>query len=359
MLNAIRKCKRDFYDAAEERRINEAETKPWMVMRSKRRSSLPWQCRANASSHLKSLLQFESKVNVHARMSFKGKVKNRHLLTRKIEKDELLRVIDSGKPHKAAGADRITHELMRESTTHLLDVWLDLFNYCLTKGQLPESWKTAPTVFISKGKGDVTLLDNYRNVVLQSVPFKVLTKTIQKRLESAFDKQLCPEQHGFRKEKGTGTAISAVIGEIEDVYGAGEKERKQKGGSLYVGFVDFQKAFDCLDRAIILAKVKTRYDLPPRLIRLLQAVLRPNELFAVDGEWRLDRVTQQRGVMQGDCLSPYLFVMFIDDLIETLKKKTAARVVMYADDLAIMTRNRGELHSCVLPSHAQQHLERK
>jgi hypothetical protein len=76
-------------------------------------------------------------------------------------------------------------------------------------------------------------------------------------------------------------------------------------------------------------------------------ILKPNELYAVDGVWRSNKVIQTRGVMQGDCLSPYLFVMFIDDFASHVRRVAGVEVLLYANDLAITAPTRETLQEAL------------
>jgi hypothetical protein len=87
-------------------------------------------------------------------------------------------------------------------------------------------------------------------VVLQAIPFKILIKMLKSRLEKVYDGHLSVEQHEFWKKKGTGIAIKTIIDEIELAFTGANRPKDIKGKSLFVGFVDFEKAFDCIDRSL-------------------------------------------------------------------------------------------------------------
>ena len=69
----------------------------------------------------------------------------------------------------------------------------------------------------------------------------------------------------------------------------------------------------------------------PRLIRVLKA-LYSSARISVDIN---DSSINVRGVLQGSILSLFLFNLYINDLIEEIKK-VAFEVLAYADDIAIL-----------------------
>ena len=63
------------------------------------------------------------------------------------------------------------------------------------------------------------------------------------------------------------------------------------------------------------------------------------------GDWVSEPIKQDKGVPQGECLSPLLFSLFTSDLPATLMTDNDIAVLMYADDLAICSINRTKLQT--------------
>ena len=92
---------------------------------------------------------------------------------------------------------------------------------------------------------------------------KVLLKVVAKRLSAYFEAEglLPEEQCGFRPDRST-TDMMFVVRRLREI------ERKA-GGSLFMYFIDLQKAYDTVDR-ILLSQVITRIGVSPQMIAVIQ-----------------------------------------------------------------------------------------
>ena len=104
--------------------------------------------------------------------------------------------------------------------------------------QWPQDRKRSVFIPISK-KGSAKECLNYRTIALISHASKVMLKILQARLQQYMNRELPDVQAGFRKGRGTRDQI-ANTGWIM------EKAREfQK--NIYFCFIDYAKAFDCVD----------------------------------------------------------------------------------------------------------------
>ena len=90
--------------------------------------------------------------------------------------------------------------------------------------------------------------------MLLSVPSKILTRIILDRLKRALDKTLREEQAGFRQDRSCTDHIATLRIIIE--------QSLEWQSPLYSVFVDFQKAFDSVDRDVIW-RLMQHYGLTP------------------------------------------------------------------------------------------------
>ena len=79
---------------------------------------------------------------------------------------------------------------------------------------------------------------------------KLLSKLLTARLSEETDKNIREEQFGFRVGRSTLQAINNLIQDIDDAL-------RHSRGKFYTVFIDYTKAFDKLDRRILIAKLQS------------------------------------------------------------------------------------------------------
>ena len=108
--------------------------------------------------------------------------------------------------------------------------------------QIPEEWKKGYLVKLPK-KGDLSSCNNWQGIMLLSIPSKILTRIILERLKKALDETLREEKAGFCQD----TSCTDHITMPQIIM-----ERSLEWQTpLYSVFIDFQKAFDSVDRDVI------------------------------------------------------------------------------------------------------------
>ena len=104
--------------------------------------------------------------------------------------------------------------------------------------QWPQDWKRAVFIPIPK-KDNAKECSNYRTIALISHASKVMLKILQVRLQQYVNRELPDVQAGFRKGRGTRDKIA----NIRWIMGKAREFQK----IIYFCFIDYAKAFDCVD----------------------------------------------------------------------------------------------------------------
>ena len=81
--------------------------------------------------------------------------------------------------------------------------------------------------------------------------------------------------------------------------------------SLYVCFVDYEKAFDSVHRKT-LWKIMESYGIPSKLVRMVNAMYDGSQCAVVEGTGQTDWFDVKSGVKQGCNMSGFLFLLVID-----------------------------------------------
>ena len=252
----------------------------------------------------------------------------------KFTNEEVFEALKGKSRGKAAGPDDISYEqlISHPHTTVPLLTWL--FNVCLEKGEIPNTWRRSFLIPIFKGKGDARNPDDYRGVALTSCVYKVLTTLVTARILAKVYHVLPPEQYGLMPDRSTEDALRVVIDYV--------KARQPK--MTYAVFIDFRKCFDSIPRDRLMETIKG-YRLSKNMTSLLRDILRPNFIRVKNGTALIDtEIRQTRGLAQGNPASPMLFVLYAASLADTLRR-TGAVFAFFADDLVILAKDLPRLQS--------------
>jgi hypothetical protein len=236
------------------------------------------------------------------------------------------------RPDAAAGVDGIPARVLRlPELTHVVTSLLNS-NCCLggsASARAPDIWRTSKIVSIPK-KGPSTSLENQRGIALECTMPKLLNAILRSRLMPAINPLLLSVQSGFRPGRSTVEQVVTVRSIIEAC--------KTRQRSVSIVFVDFRKAFDSVSRSAI-APLLSFYGVPPVLIAAVMELYRDTQAFVQLRDCQTDAFTTTSGVLQGDTLAPFLFIIFIDYIL---------RRALREDEGYVITRRRSSRHPAAI-----------
>ena len=253
---------------------------------------------------------------------------------------ELDEVIKKTENNKAAGLDNIHPEVWK--TQAFNDILLDLCN-AVYHGEEIEKW-TEGCILPFPKKGDLGLAKNYRGITLTSIAAKIYNSLLLNRIQPEIEKVLRKNQNGFRKNRSTVGQILTVRRLIEGV--------RAKNLQASILFVDFSKAFDSIHRGKM-EKILLAYGIPTETVAAIMMLYKNTKSLVRSPDGDTSFFDILAGVLQGDTLAPFLFVITLDYVLRTsldkhtnlgftLTKRLSSRHpavkltdVDYADDLAV------------------------
>ena len=205
-------------------------------------------------------------------------------------------------------------------------VFLKILNKSWMEGITPQTWKEAIMVPIhKKGKGKLDP-HNYRPISLLSCAGKVMEKMVNNRLLWHLESKglLTPDQAGFRQHRSTEDQVSYIAQEIEDAF----QEKQQ----LVAVWVDLEKAFDKVWKEGLKLKL-LRCGVTGHMYKWIDSFLSDRSA-RVHLQGHISRKLEiEQGVPQGGVLSPTLFLIYINDMVQKLPRRVHR--ALYADDLAL------------------------
>ena len=111
-----------------------------------------------------------------------------------------------------------------------------LLNVCMQEGRIPKEWRMCLIVPVWERKGDVHDPGKCRGITLLSQVLKLLDRVLYARIRRRVEGNFGEEQQGFRKGRGTVDGVYVLRQMVE--------KRLEVQGSMALGFVDVEKAFD-------------------------------------------------------------------------------------------------------------------
>ena len=124
------------------------------------------------------------------------------------------------------------------------------------KTQWPQDWKRSVFIPIPK-KGGAKECSKYHTIALISHASKVMLKILQARLQQYVNRELSDVQAGFRKGRGTRDQIANICWIIE--------KAREFQKNIYFCFLDYAKAFDCVDHKTLENSERDGNTRPPDL----------------------------------------------------------------------------------------------
>ena len=207
------------------------------------------------------------------------------------------------------------------------------FTSILRHGFMPQCLRDCILIPVAKKNKDVTCSSSYRPIALTSSLSKILEHLILLKFSSFL--YTSPLQFGFKSGSST-TMCTGVVKNIVSRY-------IYNGSTVHGCFLDASKAFDLVDHSLLFQKL-IDHGLPPVIVRFLSSWY-SSQLMRVRWHHSLSNsFSVSNGVRQGGVLSPILFSVYLDGLLQQLSDSGVgcfwghlfAGAVCYADDIVLL-----------------------
>ena len=251
---------------------------------------------------------------------------------RHVTRKELFTVIDQLPQNKAAGPGLLTTWSFKCSKMSIGTHLQFAINECISKNIFPDILKKAYVTPIYK-KGDPLEAGNYRPISVTPTLAKIFERLLLQQMLEHVEKYeiINKNQFGFLKRKSSNDTVISLTESVNSLL--------EENETVVSIFLDLAKAFNSISHKIFLEKI-TKYGFSTEPIAMLESFLSNRKQCVKNGIEYSNWVTINHGVPQGTVLGPLIFLIYINDFPEKMKKRED--VLQFADDTCIICHSKSD-----------------
>jgi hypothetical protein len=262
-----------------------------------------------------------------------------------LNEDHITEVIMSRADIGACGPDGIGNSILKAAGKDGIKFMKHIVQGCISTGRIFDSWKNAKTILIHK-KGDRSDLHNWRPISITNCLYRDFTCLMARcfqRINEEFQ-LFSNHQKGFIQKTNGCTEHGIILNELFH-------DARRNNKELVITAIDFTNAFGSVPHELILSTMKQR-NFPEWTRSIVQDMYtNASSYIEVRGD-KSQPISWKVGVKQGCPLSPLLFNLCIEPLIQSIKsinkgmgayvdicenKRIENLVQAYADDVALIS----------------------
>ena len=247
-------------------------------------------------------------------------IENHQLSNMSFSTEDVAAVLVGLDTTKACGPDQLSPHVLKHCAYQLAPSLALLFNLSMSASVLPSNWKLAHVAPIHK-KGPRDDVENYRPVSLLSILSKVMERCVFNHIYEHVSPLITPLQHGFVKGKSCQSQLLDVYHQIGSTL--------DQSGQTDIIFLDFSKAFDSVSHVLLIHKLQS-FGFSGILLKWLKSYLSNRQQRVVIEGSSSPWLPVKSGVPQGSILGPLLFLLYINDMPQSV---LSSSIALFADDV--------------------------
>ena len=224
--------------------------------------------------------------------------------------DETRKVLDTLPNWKAVGPDGWPYEILKAMGNKAVEALASIYSLLITErgAKMPRSWLRSYVVPVPKD-GDLLDVNNWRGIALMDCNAKAFLAVVLNRIVSRLEARnfFIPEQAGFRPNQECPMQTMALVETLQ--------RRKRAGLSTVVAFVDLRKAYDTVLTHNLFHKL-AKAGIGGGVLNIIRCAYQGATQEVTLGHFRSEPYPYEVGVKQGCVLSPCLFDIFINDILD-------------------------------------------
>lgn len=241
------------------------------------------------------------------------------------DETEIMAAINKLKNTYSSGIDERPAHIYKNTSHNMSKIMAFYVNNSFESGQFPDELKTAKIVPIHKNIGSKFDIKMYRPISILNIESKIFESCMYDRLYSFLEGQnfFKTNQFGFVKKSNTNAACITLIDKIQRAL--------NENRMVCTVFLDVSKAFDCVDRKILMDKLE-KLGIRGIAYNLFNSYINGRSQIVQIGKTKSEIDETKFNIAQGSKLGPLLFLVQMNDIF-TLDLN--GFIQLYADDSSI------------------------
>jgi hypothetical protein len=222
------------------------------------------------------------------------------------------------------GIDEVPCWFFKNCSVEIAGVVGYIMRRTIETGTVPKNWLTAIVTPIPKITNPKSLTD-FRPISVTPILSRLTEKVIVQRcLIPALDEPMLRDQFAYKKTGSTTCALAKILNYTTNAL--------ESNKYVKCVFIDFSKAFDTVDHAILIPKIN-RLDISPNIKNFIISFLSNRSQIVKINRLYSDKISINMGIVQGSALGPILFSIMASDLRPV---SDFVELVKYADDMTLL-----------------------
>lgn len=243
---------------------------------------------------------------------------------------DIQKIIKKMNTKKSSGTDeiRMLDIVNLSENKSFLNTMTKLITDTIETSQIPTILKESYIVPIYK-RGSHSDYNNYRPISILQSTSKILEHYIYNQIMNYVQENNIINKNQFGFQRGTGTTDLLI--KFADLI----HNKIDNKLAVHIVFIDYTKAFDCLNHNILLKKMKNQIGISGKALEWIASYLYNRKFKVKVGEtYSSSHTFGENAVPQGSKLAPLLYLFYVNDMPEYMTNEVS--LFQFADDTALV-----------------------
>ena len=258
--------------------------------------------------------EYVKNINPPYKSEKKLSTHQRTVLEKEVTEEEISKYVKSKlkKEGKAPGPDGIPYVFIYKFWPQLRKIITKIIMTVMNNKLMPISLPEGLVIFLPKSGKDPEKINAWRPLTMLNSIYKICSGILACRMDSIIVDVIHRQQYGFVKKRQAADLVELLNHIVK------EKEDEK----IAVVGMDFRGAFDTVKHEAIIRALKMKNFGPNFTLMVATLLIDNTSTIVVNGRINPneEKVKVKRSARQGDPLSPFLFILVLDELLELIHR---------------------------------------